>query len=108
PAAVDCARQGFLRRVRSSRVSGGASRRQRLGRRRSGTDAGQIYRVLRDRFFSASIPQDAINLSRFVDSASIPQDAINLSSVWAGGEAGQIYRVLGDGSRVDEVANTGG
>jgi sugar lactone lactonase YvrE len=29
-------------------------------------------------------------------------------SVWAGGEAGQIYRISADGSKVDEVANTGG
>lgn len=29
-------------------------------------------------------------------------------SVWAGGEAGQIYRISGDGSEVKEVANTGG
>ena len=29
-------------------------------------------------------------------------------SIWAGGEAGQIYRVSPDGSAVDEVANTGG
>ncbi len=29
-------------------------------------------------------------------------------SVWAGGEAGQIYRVSSDGQRVEEVANTGG
>lgn len=29
-------------------------------------------------------------------------------SVWAGGEAGQIYRVAHDGSKVEEVANTGG
>lgn len=29
-------------------------------------------------------------------------------SVWAGGEAGQIYRISADGSRIEEVANTGG
>jgi len=29
-------------------------------------------------------------------------------SVWAGGEGGQIYRIAADGSRVEEVANTGG
>lgn len=29
-------------------------------------------------------------------------------SVWAGGEAGQVYRVSADGSNVEEVANTGG
>ena len=29
-------------------------------------------------------------------------------SVWAGGEAGQIYRISKDGSHLDEVANTGG
>src|SRR4051795_10910728 len=29
-------------------------------------------------------------------------------SIWAGGEAGQIYRVSADGSRVDDVASTGG
>jgi sugar lactone lactonase YvrE len=29
-------------------------------------------------------------------------------SIWAGGEAGQIYRVSPDGSTLDEVANTGG
>lgn len=29
-------------------------------------------------------------------------------TVWAGGEAGQIYRISSDGSKVDEVANTGG
>jgi gluconolactonase len=29
-------------------------------------------------------------------------------SVWAGGEAGQIYRISDDGSHVEEVANTGG
>ena len=29
-------------------------------------------------------------------------------SIWAGGEAGQIYRVSPDGSTVDEIANTGG
>lgn len=29
-------------------------------------------------------------------------------SVWAGGEAGQIYRISADGKRIDEVANTGG
>ena len=29
-------------------------------------------------------------------------------SIWAGGEAGQIYRVSADGKRIDEVANTGG
>jgi gluconolactonase len=29
-------------------------------------------------------------------------------SVWAGGEAGQIYRISSDGKVVDEVANTGG
>jgi sugar lactone lactonase YvrE len=28
--------------------------------------------------------------------------------IWAGGEAGQIYRIAADGCRVDEVANTGG
>ncbi|MFM8485773.1 MAG: hypothetical protein ACKOCH_05525, partial [Bacteroidota bacterium] len=29
-------------------------------------------------------------------------------SVWAGGEAGQIYRISPDGRVVEEVANTGG
>lgn len=29
-------------------------------------------------------------------------------SVWAGGEAGQIYRISPDGQRLDEVASTGG
>lgn len=29
-------------------------------------------------------------------------------SIWAGGEAGQIYRVSADGKKVEEVANTGG
>lgn len=29
-------------------------------------------------------------------------------AVWAGGEAGQIYCIAADGSRVEEVANTGG
>ncbi len=29
-------------------------------------------------------------------------------SVWAGGEAGQIYRLAPDGSVAEEVANTGG
>ena len=29
-------------------------------------------------------------------------------SVWAGGEAGQIYKVSPDGSDLEEVANTGG
>ena len=29
-------------------------------------------------------------------------------SVWAGGEAGQIYRISADGQTVEEVANTGG
>lgn len=29
-------------------------------------------------------------------------------TVWAGGEAGQIYRISSDGSKVEEVANTGG
>ena len=29
-------------------------------------------------------------------------------SVWAGGEAGQIYRISPDGANVEEVANTGG
>lgn len=29
-------------------------------------------------------------------------------SVWAGGEGGQIYRITEDGSKVEEVANTGG
>jgi gluconolactonase len=29
-------------------------------------------------------------------------------SVWAGGEAGQIYRISADGKTVEEVANTGG
>ena len=29
-------------------------------------------------------------------------------SVWAGGEAGQIYRISADGTKVEEVANTGG
>lgn len=29
-------------------------------------------------------------------------------SVWAGGEAGQIYRISPDGKRLDEVASTGG
>ncbi len=29
-------------------------------------------------------------------------------SVWAGGEAGQVYRISSDGSEVKEVANTGG
>lgn len=29
-------------------------------------------------------------------------------SVWAGGEAGQIYRISPDGKKVEEVANTGG
>jgi sugar lactone lactonase YvrE len=29
-------------------------------------------------------------------------------SIWAGGEAGQIYRISPDGSKVEEVANTGG
>ena len=29
-------------------------------------------------------------------------------TVWAGGEAGQIYRISADGKTVDEVANTGG
>src|SRR5436190_8476305 len=29
-------------------------------------------------------------------------------SIWAGGEAGQIYRVSSDGSKVDQIASTGG
>lgn len=29
-------------------------------------------------------------------------------SIWAGGEAGQLYRITPDGSSVEEVANTGG
>lgn len=29
-------------------------------------------------------------------------------SIWAGGEAGQIYRISADGSTIDEVGNTGG
>lgn len=29
-------------------------------------------------------------------------------SVWAGGEAGQVYRIAGDGSQVEVFANTGG
>ncbi len=29
-------------------------------------------------------------------------------SVWAGGEAGQIYRVSSDGSKIEEINNTGG
>jgi len=29
-------------------------------------------------------------------------------TLWAGGEAGQIYRISPDGSEVEEVANTGG
>ena len=29
-------------------------------------------------------------------------------SVWAGGEAGQVYRISPDGTKVEEVANTGG
>lgn len=29
-------------------------------------------------------------------------------SVWCGGEQGQVYRISPDGSRLDEVANTGG
>ena len=29
-------------------------------------------------------------------------------SVWAGGEAGQIYRISADGKKMEEVANTGG
>jgi sugar lactone lactonase YvrE len=29
-------------------------------------------------------------------------------TIWAGGEAGQIYRISSDGSSVEEVANTGG
>ncbi|MBK8567773.1 MAG: SMP-30/gluconolactonase/LRE family protein [Saprospiraceae bacterium] len=29
-------------------------------------------------------------------------------TVWAGGEAGQIYRISADGKKVEEVANTGG
>src|SRR3546814_20111004 len=29
-------------------------------------------------------------------------------SVWAGGEAGQIYRISSDGSTVEEIARTGG
>lgn len=29
-------------------------------------------------------------------------------SVWAGGEAGQIYKITGDGKTITEVANTGG
>lgn len=29
-------------------------------------------------------------------------------SVWAGGEAGQIYRIAADGSAAEEIANTGG
>jgi len=29
-------------------------------------------------------------------------------SVWAGGEAGQIYRISADGQQIEEVANTGG
>jgi sugar lactone lactonase YvrE len=29
-------------------------------------------------------------------------------SIWAGGEAGQIYRISPDGTQVEEVANTGG
>jgi len=29
-------------------------------------------------------------------------------SIWAGGEGGQIYRISKDGTKVDEVANTGG
>lgn len=29
-------------------------------------------------------------------------------TVWAGGEAGQIYRISADGQQVDQVANTGG
>src|SRR6478609_1372834 len=29
-------------------------------------------------------------------------------SVWAGGEAGQIYKITDDGKTINEVANTGG
>ena len=29
-------------------------------------------------------------------------------SVWAGGEAGQVYRVSADGNEIKEVVNTGG
>ncbi|MFT6866250.1 MAG: gluconolactonase [Cyclobacteriaceae bacterium] len=29
-------------------------------------------------------------------------------SIWAGGEAGQIYRISADGSKLEELANTGG
>lgn len=29
-------------------------------------------------------------------------------SVWAGGEGGQIYRIAADGSKMEEIANTGG
>src|SRR6188474_3518782 len=29
-------------------------------------------------------------------------------SVWAGGEAGQVYRISPDGKTIEEIANTGG
>lgn len=29
-------------------------------------------------------------------------------TVWAGGEAGQVYRISADGSQIEEIANTGG
>lgn len=46
----------------------------------------------------------------FVDGLDHPEGiAVHADgSVWAGGEAGQVYKISADGSQVDIVANTGG
>jgi sugar lactone lactonase YvrE len=50
------------------------------------------------------------NCSIFIDGLDHPECcAVHPDgSVWAGGEAGQIYRISADGNSVEEVANTGG
>lgn len=49
-------------------------------------------------------------VSTFADGLDHPEGVTTHpdGSVWAGGEAGQIYRISSDGKRVEEFANTGG
>ena len=48
--------------------------------------------------------------SVFADGLDHPECVITHpdGTLWAGGEAGQIYRISEDGSKVEEIANTGG
>ncbi|WP_224997880.1 SMP-30/gluconolactonase/LRE family protein [Cesiribacter sp. SM1] len=50
------------------------------------------------------------NVSIFADGLDHPECiAVHPNgSVWAGGEAGQVYRISADGRQVEEVSNTGG